>query len=278
MDTEMSYGADYHRLPMTSLESGAGHELLPDLYGLTVQIVNVYYVGSPQEGSWILVDAGLPGAADRIIREAEERFGREAPKAIVLTHGHFDHVGSIIELIRYWDVPVYAHTEEFPFLTGKQAYSPADPSVGGMVSRMSPWFPNEPIDLGDRLRPLPEDGKVPELSEWRWLHTSGHTPGHVSVFRDRDRALIAGDAFVAVKQESVYKVFTQELEISGPPKYFTTDWAAARESVAKLEALKPAIAATGHGMPMTGELLASSLRRLVDDFERIAVPDEGKYV
>ena len=37
---------------------------------------------------------------------------------------------------------------------------------------------------------------------WRWVHTPGHTAGHVSLFRDADRTLIAGDAFVTTKQES----------------------------------------------------------------------------
>ncbi|TFE23464.1 MBL fold metallo-hydrolase [Cohnella luojiensis] len=278
METEMSYGSDYHFLPVTSLKSGVAHEVLPNIQSLTVQIVNVYFVGVPGEENWVLVDAGMPGSAESIINAAERRFGQKnSPKAIVLTHGHFDHVGSIIELIRYWKVPVYAHEAEFPYLTGKEAYLPADPSVGGIVARMSPWFPNEAIDIGSHLESLPSDGSIPYLPDWRWIHTEGHTRGHVSLFQDSTRALIAGDAFVTVKQESIYKVFMQELEISGPPKYFTTDWTAARESVAKLEALNPRIAVTGHGLAMEGELLSSSLRRLVSQFDQIALPDQGRY-
>src|SRR5690606_3658942 len=123
-----------------------------------------------------------------------------------------------------------------------------------------------------------EDGSVPSMPGFRWIHTPGHTPGHVSLFREQDRALIAGDAFVTVKQEYLYKVITQQLEISGPPRYLTTDWAAAKESVEKLEALRPAVAVTGHGLPMSGEQLTASLGQLVREFERIAVPDYGKYV
>lgn len=87
---------------------------------------------------------------------------------------------------------------------------------------------------------------------WHWIHTPGHTPGHVSLFREDDRCLIAGDAFVTVKQESLYAVATQEQEIHGPPAHFTPDWAAARQSVERLARLPPAIAATGHGTPMRG--------------------------
>ncbi len=81
-----------------------------------------------------------------------------------------------------------------------------------------------------------------------------------------------------MKQEYLYKVFTQEQEISGPPRYLTTDWKAAKESVIKLEELKPLVAITGHGIPMSGDLLSTSLNTLVQEFDKIAVPDYGKYV
>ncbi|MNR18936.1 putative metallo-hydrolase YflN [compost metagenome] len=113
---------------------------------------------------------------------------------------------------------------------------------------------------------------------WRWIHTPGHTPGHVSLFREKDRALLAGDAFVTVEQDSLYKVITQKKQLTGPPVYFTTDWYAAEKSVRKLEALKPRIVITGHGEPMSGEELTIGLSRLAADFKQIAVPDHGRYV
>ncbi|MFD2614329.1 MBL fold metallo-hydrolase [Paenibacillus gansuensis] len=263
--------------PMTSITSGIGKEIVPDVYCYPNQIVNVLYVGNPADGG-VMVDAGMPRSADKLIEAAEERFGGK-PKAIVLTHGHFDHVGSIVELVEQWGIPVYAHELELPYLTGKADYPPADPSVdGGLVTEMSRLFPNDGINLDANVQALPSDGTIPELPGWRWIHTPGHTPGHVSLFRDSDRALIAGDAFVTVKQESLYKVLLQQKEISGPPKYFTTDWRAAHESVRKLAALQPLSAVTGHGIPMFGEELRSNLTMLADDFERIAVPEQGRYV
>ncbi|RDU35988.1 MBL fold metallo-hydrolase [Neobacillus piezotolerans] len=280
MDKEMNYGNDYKFIPATSIGSGIGIDVLPDLFCYTIQIVNICLEGNPETGDFVLVDAGMPGSADEIISVTENRFGADSrPKAIILTHGHFDHVGAIIELVNHWDVPVYAHQLEMPFLTGKESYPEPDPTVeGGMVAKMSPMFPNEPIDLGNNIRTLPSDGTVPHMPEFKWIHTPGHTPGHISLFREKDRALIAGDAFVTVKQEYLYKVITQEQEISGPPRYLTTVWEAAKESVIKLNALKPSIAITGHGLPMSGELLTKSLNKLVNEFDQIAVPDYGKYV
>lgn len=276
----MNYGIDYKFIPATSIESGHGIEVLPDLFCYTIQIVNICFVGNPESNDFVLVDAGMPKCANEIISVAEDRFGTNSrPKAIILTHGHFDHVGGIIELIKYWDVPVYAHQMEIPFLTGQQSYPEPDPTVeGGMVAKMSPLFPNEPIDLGSSIKVLPTDGTVPHMPEFRWIHTPGHTPGHISLFREKDRTLIAGDAFVTVKQEYLYKVITQEQEISGPPRYLTTDWKAAKESVIKLEKLKPLTAVTGHGIPMSGELLSTSLNTLAQEFDKIATPDYGKYV
>lgn len=64
----------------------------------------------------------------------------------------------------------------------------------------------------------------------------------------------------------------------GPPAYLTPDWASARRSVERLAALEPAIAATGHGTPVRDQELRDGLERLVRKFERIAVPDQGRYV
>lgn len=274
MQTEMSYGSDYHFLPVTSIRSGDGVEVRPDLYQLTVQIANVAFIGDPERGDWVLVDAGMPHRANRIIEAAEARFGaNNPPKAIVLTHGHFDHVGSVIECIGHWNADVWAHEAELPYLTGKRAYIKPDPSSDpGLVAKMSPWFPNEPIQLGHRVRALPPDGSVPGLPEWRWLPTDGHSPGHVSLFHDRAGALVAGDAFVTVRQESAYDVLIQALEIHGPPKYFTSDWQAAKASVHRLAKLRPAVAITGHGQPVEGRTLANGLQRLADNFESMAMP------
>lgn len=279
MDKEMNYGSDYQYIPATSIGSGVGIQVMPDLYTHTIQIVNILLVGEAG-GDFVLVDAGMPNSADEIVNVVEERFGSGSkPRAIVLTHGHFDHVGAIIELVEKWGVPVYAHELELPFLTGQKSYPEPDSSVeGGMVAKMSPMFPNEPINLGSHVEKLPSDETVPFMPGFKWIHTPGHSPGHVSFFRESDGALIVGDAFVTVKQEYLYKVLTQEQEISGPPRYLTPDWKAAKESVIKLEALKPTVAVTGHGLPMSGPVLSESLEKLVREFDTIAVPDYGKYV
>ncbi|WP_077616772.1 MBL fold metallo-hydrolase [Caenibacillus caldisaponilyticus] len=266
--------------PDRSAQACHSESLPADVHGLRTLISNVYFIGgSDGEEGWALVDGGVANSEKKILSRAKHRFGSRPPEAIILTHGHFDHVGAVKELADEWGVPIYAHPLELPYLTGMKSYPPADPAVGsGLLARLSGLYPNEGIDLGGRIQPLEPHGRIPHLPEWRWHHTPGHTPGHISLFRGRDRVLIAGDAFITVRQESLAAVLTQREEIHGPPAYFTTDWPNAWESVKKLEALKPSAAFTGHGRPMAGAELARGLERLADHFDEIAIPKHGRYV
>ncbi|MCM3618393.1 MBL fold metallo-hydrolase [Sutcliffiella horikoshii] len=275
---DMHYSEDNKFIPVTSISAHSGKEITEELYYYTNQVVNICLYGNSD--NWVLIDAGMPMSAREILSVVEKRLGKGArPKAIILTHGHFDHVGATVELVRHWEVPVFAHELEIPYLTGESDYPEPDPSVeGGLVAKMSSYFPNRSTDLSGHVQALPADGTVPGMIGWRWIHTPGHSPGHVSLFREADRTLIAGDAFVTVRQDSLYKVLVQQQEVCGPPRYFTTDWKAAWESVKKLEALKPRVAVTGHGTAMAGEELAKGLAELVEDFESVAIPDYGKYV
>ncbi|MER2253445.1 MBL fold metallo-hydrolase [Methylorubrum podarium] len=258
------------------------HAIAPDLAYRRLVLANVVFVGSPGAGdrNWVLVDAGIPGSKTAIREAADARFGEGArPAAIVLTHGHFDHVGVLEDLAEEWDVPVYAHGLERPYLDGSAAYPAPDPSVGGgLMARIAPLYPTKPVDVSSRLRLLPADGSVPPMPGWRWLHTPGHSPGHVSFWREADRSLIVGDAFVTTAQESAYAVAMQAPEVHGPPMYLTLDWPAAGGSVRSLAALGPERAITGHGRPLQGPELRRGLDALAQDFERVAVPDQGRYV
>lgn len=276
----INHGDDYRSIPMTSTESGKMHQIRPDVCYLTNQIVNVIMIGDPEGRGWVLVDTGMPDSADDIIEAAEERFGNGTkPKCIILTHGHFDHAGNVAELAEKWNVPVYAHYAEFPYLTGELSYPEPDSSVeGGMLAKMSAVYPTEPVNITDVLHELPMDGTCPNLPEWHWFHVPGHTPGQIALFREKDRTLIAADAFVTVKQDSFYKVLIQKNEVHGPPVYLTTDWNAAKRSVIKLKDLKPQVAVTGHGKAMEGLELRKGLSKLVEQFDEVAVPDHGKFV
>ncbi len=158
------------------------------------------------------------------------------------------------------------------------SYPPPDPTVGGgLLAWISGLYPRSPIDLGRRLVAFRQE-EMPFLNDWRWMHTPGHTPGHVSFFRQADRMLLAGDAISTTRQESLIAVLKQQRGIYGPPAYFTSDWASAWTSVQRLASLHPETIAPGHGLPMRGLEMEESLQMLARDFDRLAVPHRGRYV
>lgn len=248
--------------------------IAPDVGWLPVSFVNVYFVGRPGS-AWTLVDAGLPGRTNQILEAAEARFGAGAPpEAIVLTHGHFDHAGSALQLAEYWDVPVYAHRLEMPYLTGKSDYPPLDPTIGGAMAFLSRFMPSRGRNLSGRMREL-QPNEVPGAAGWEWLATPGHSPGHVSFFRPSDRVLLAGDAFATMNMDSWSGLVTGKQALSRAGAPFNTDWEATRLSVKELANLHPNVAGCGHGIPRRDAALPARLQRFA---ERFRAPRHGRYV
>jgi glyoxylase-like metal-dependent hydrolase (beta-lactamase superfamily II) len=258
-------------------------DIAEGLRGLRIGFVNVFAV-THASGSWTLIDAGIPFSASVTRRWAEDHFDAP-PLAILLTHGHFDHVSGAADLAQDWNVPVYAHALEAPYLTGKKQYPPPNAGAGGgLMSVLSPIYPRGPVDLGKRLRLFSATENTEEigaLPDWQIVHTPGHTPGHVSFFRPADLTLIVGDAFCTTKPESFFDAaILQPAELHGPPAYFTADPILAVRSIHRLAALHPRVLAPGHGRPLAGLEVEEKLASFAADFDReVTTGDqaEGRY-
>ncbi len=256
------------------------YAIAPGVWRMKDVFVNIFIIESQERPGWVLIDTGLKSSYAKIKNMIAEVIEPGAvPQAIILTHGHFDHRGALQQLATEWQVPVYCHHMEMPYLTGKASYPPPDPTVGGgVMASMAFVYPSGPIDVQEHLREMPEEGIVPVLPDWKWIHTPGHTPGHISLFREKDGVLIAGDAVVTTKQESIFSVMTQKKVLSGPPKYFTPDWGAAARSVKELAALEPNVIVSGHGHAMYGDEARKALHKLARQFWQLGMPDKGRYV
>jgi glyoxylase-like metal-dependent hydrolase (beta-lactamase superfamily II) len=257
-------------VPLDSIAAG--------VQGLRIAFVNVFALTHP-DGTWTLIDTALP-YTDGIVRRWVEKTFQQVPNAIVLSHGHFDHVSGAEVLAELWNVPIYAHALERPYLNGEREYPPPNAGAGGgLMSVLSPLLPRGPVNLGARLHDLPErdESSLPEMPGWTILNTPGHTAGHVSFFREEDRTLLPADAFCTTKPESFFEAaIAQKSELHGPPAYFTSDWNQARTSVQRLAGLSPLTIAPGHGKPITGVSVPDELRTLAARFDEVAVPDNKR--
>lgn len=247
-------------------------EIARDVAVVPMLIANAYLVGNAQ--SWVLVDSGTPGGAEKIKEAAEARFGLGAkPRAIVLTHGHFDHAGSSGLLAEIWNVRIYAHRLEWPYLDGRSSYPPLDPTTPGFFSMMSRFFPSHTVNIGGRLEEIGSSLPALGMHDWEVINTPGHTPGHVAFFRRHDGVLLAGDALTTMDLDNLVSTMIKRHEVCRPPLPATTDWQKARRSVNALAALRPRIIAAGHGTPVHDA--ADELAELARHFP---VPAHGRYV
>ncbi|HEO8419077.1 MBL fold metallo-hydrolase [Niallia sp. FSL W8-0635] len=253
-------------------------KIAENVFGYRTAIVNIAYIaglGSTKK-DWVLVDTGVPYSAPFILKNTKKLFNEKKPLAIILTHAHFDHIGALQTLVHEWNVPVYIHEKEIPYLESKKKYPPPTPfKEKGMMSFLSPFYPRDGIDFHSRIKPISSEHSLAFLEGWEWIYTPGHTNGHISLFREKDRLLLAGDALITVKQESLFAVLTQEKEIHGPPAYFTPDVETSIISIKKLLALDPQILYTGHGVPMYGKEIREGISDLLYQHSEEAVVKGG---
>jgi glyoxylase-like metal-dependent hydrolase (beta-lactamase superfamily II) len=238
-------------------------EIAPGVAVIPTLIANAYLVGDNE--SWVLVDACTPGNESRIQRAAKRRFGPSGrPRAILLTHGHFDHAGSAGPLADAWGVRIYAHSRELPFLTGQSNYPPFDLGLPGFFTRIAKFFPTGTVNLGTRVNALDPKQMIPGLPDWEMIETPGHTPGHVTFFRRNDAVLLAGDAVTTMNLDSLWGTVARRKQVCRPPAPATSNWKDARRSVELLATLRPSVIAAGHGLPMRNA--ADELSRLAENF------------
>jgi glyoxylase-like metal-dependent hydrolase (beta-lactamase superfamily II) len=211
-------------------------------------IVNSYLV--EEAGEVTIIDAGVPGFY-RDIPEELAAMGRTVAdvRALVLTHGHTDHIGFAERLRRDRGVPVSVHELDAALARGEVP----NPSKGFGPTKLGPllgflWFTI--LRGGLRTPKLHEvatfgDGATLDVpGSPRVILTPGHTPGSAALHVPSFGALFVGDAF------ATYAVTTGARGPQVAP--FTADADQAVASLPRLEAGSADLVLPGHGDPWTG--------------------------
>lgn len=205
-------------------------ELAKDLHmlrGFPPNAINVYLIGD------VLVDAATRQGSRRIFKQLSAR----KLVAHALTHVHPDHQGSSHAVCERYGIPLWCGERDVPRMEAPgQVHSPVAPA---WLNRIEQRFWVGPPHRVDRVL---REGD--EVAGFTVLDTPGHTPGHISLWRESDRVLILGDVLTNMN------LLTAVPGLHEPLPMFTPDVASNRASIRKLAELRPALACFGHGPPL----------------------------
>lgn len=136
---------------------------------------NCYFVQNEETKETVIVD---PGGCSKRMRDylVSERL---KPVAVLLTHGHFDHMMGVPELLKDYDIPVYIHESEFNILEDPQ------------VNLSATYTKGMTIHKANQVR----EGQVLELagSSFRVIYTPGHTVDGCCYYMEEEGILFSGD-------------------------------------------------------------------------------------
>jgi hydroxyacylglutathione hydrolase len=187
--------------------------------------VNAYLLGE------VVVDAGTKGAGRRLVRALHGH----AVGAHALTHAHPDHAGGSKRVVDAFEVPVWVGERDRADVESGRPLI-ADSWAKPAMSRLARY---KPVPVARGLR----EGDVVG-PEFVVLETPGHSPGHVSYWRESDRTLVCGDVVFNMN------LVTTARGVREPPAMLTPDPARNRDSARRLAALEPELVLFGHGPPL----------------------------
>jgi glyoxylase-like metal-dependent hydrolase (beta-lactamase superfamily II) len=217
----------------------------------TEGFLNLTLILDEEEGN-TLVDTGLPGQEGAIASALDEANTTTRDlKRIIITHQDLDHVGSGVALVRQSSARVLAHAADAPYIVGDLRPLKPTPEMLEQRPQMREVLQRlEPVGVDELL----EDGEHLALAGGtRVIFTPGHTPGHLSLYLERSKVLIAGDALTA-----------EGGRLKGPNPPVTLDTGEAARSVRRLAELDVKTIVCYHG-GVVDEDANGQLQRVVEE-------------
>lgn len=189
--------------------------------------VNAYVIGD------VLVDAGYALHGGKVVKAvAGHPIG-----AHVLTHAHVDHAGGSKRVCERLGLQVWCGAADADAVRTGRMVGPGPGGPLGAVLGLYARFPAAPV--GRELREGDEIGPG-----FTVLDVPGHSPGHIALWRERDRVLVCGDVFFNMH------IVTTIAGLHEPPSLFTPDVPGNRRAAKRLAELEPSVALFGHGPPL----------------------------
>ncbi len=216
--------------------------------------LNLTLIVDEQNGN-TLVDAGLPDQIEAISAAlVEAGIGVGDLRRIIFTHQDIDHVGSGAALVRHSGARVLAHAADAPYIEGSQRPLKASPEMLEQRPQMRESLEHlEPVRVDEHV----EDGDRLDLAGGtRVISTPGHTPGHISLYLEQSKVLIAGDALRA-----------ESGTLIGPNPSMTLEMRTAIQSTRRLADLEIDTIVCYHG-GVVSEDANGQLRRVIEEVSR----------
>jgi glyoxylase-like metal-dependent hydrolase (beta-lactamase superfamily II) len=205
-----------------------------------------------EENGNTLVDAGLPDQVEAISAAlVEAGIGVRDLRRIIFTHQDLDHVGSGAALVRQSGATVLAHPADAPHIDGSLRPLKPSPEMLEQRPQMREALERlEPVGVDERV----EDGALLDLAGGtKVIFTPGHTPGHISLYLERSKVLIAGDALTAERGS-----------LNGPNPSMTPEMRRAIQSIRRLADLEIDTIVCYHG-GVVSEDANGQLRRVIEE-------------
>lgn len=222
-------------------------ETVPGIHGFYGRTVNYYLTVHNKD--IMLVDTGLPGNSSKIAGYVENTLKRDIHdiKTIVITHSHFDHVGSLSKMKNITNAQVAIHPADADYIRGKTKHMGGS-FMNAIIKLYQTIYRTKPVEPEILLN----DGDT--IGEYQVIHTPGHSPGSICLYNPQNKVLFAGDSLQYKKGKLQSP---GERLILEPEKY--------AESMKKLLNYDIEVILTGHTAPVTSdanELLREFVKKL----------------